>query len=113
MLYSEEKVNHVVDFIRQLKHTKGKWAGQPFELIPWELDLIKQTFGTLGEDGTRQYRTVYTEIPKKSGKSEVSAALALYMLLADGEPNAEVYVAACDRQQASIIFNTSVNFPRC
>jgi phage terminase large subunit-like protein len=108
--YCEEKVNHVVEFIRQLKHTKGKWAGQPFELIPWQLDLIKKTFGTLREDGTRQYRTVYVEIPKKSGKSELAAAIALYMLLADGEPNAEVYVAACDRQQASIIFNTSVNF---
>ena len=99
-----------MDFIQQLKHTKGKWAGQPFELIPWELDLIEKTFGTMREDGTRQFRTVYTEIPKKSGKSELAAALALYMLLADGEPNAEVYVAACDRQQASIIFNTSVNF---
>jgi phage terminase large subunit-like protein len=110
LLYSEEKVNHVVEFIRQLKHTKGKWAGQPFELIPWELDLIKQTFGTLREDCTRQYRTVYTEIGKKNGKSSIAAAIALYMLLADGEPNAEVYVAACDRQQASIIFNTSVNF---
>ena len=78
MLYSEEKVNHVAQFIRQLKHTKGKWAGQLFELIPWELDLIKQTFGTLREDGTRQYRTVYVEIPKKSGKSEAAAAIALY-----------------------------------
>ena len=50
------------------------------------------------------------EIGKKNGKSELGAAIALYMLLADGEPNAEVYVAACDRQQASIIFNTSMNF---
>lgn len=62
------------------------------------------------EDGTQQYRTVYTEIPKKAGESELSAATALYMLLTDGEYNAEVYVAACDQQQASIIFNTSVNF---
>ena len=110
MPYSEEKANHVINFIQQLRLTKGQWAGEPFKLLPWELDLIKKTFGTLKEDGTRQYRTVYLEIPKKSGKSEVAAAIALYMLLADGESNAEVYVAACDRQQASIIFNTSVNF---
>ena len=110
MPYCEAKANHVINFIQQLKLTKGKWAGQPFKLLPWEIDLIKKTFGTLREDGTRQYRTVYVEIPKKSGKSEIAAAIALYMLLADGESNAEVYVAACDRQQASIIFNTSLNF---
>lgn len=110
MPYSEEKANRVITFIEQLKLTKGKWAGQPFKLLPWELDLIKKVFGTIRVDGTRQYRTVYVEIPKKSGKSEIAAAIALYMLCADGESNAEVYVAACDRQQASIIFNTSVNF---
>lgn len=110
MAYAEEKANHVINFIEQLKLTKGKWAGKPFKLIPWEVDLLKKVFGTLREDGTRQYRTVYVEIGKKNGKSEIAAAIALYMLLADGESNAEVYVAACDRQQASIIYNTSVNF---
>jgi HK97 family phage portal protein len=110
MPYSEKHASHAINFIKQLKLTKGKWAGKPFILLPWELDLIKKVFGTLREDGTRQYRTVYVEIGKKNGKSEIGAAIALYMLLADGEENAEVYVAACDRQQASIIFNTSVNF---
>ena len=65
MLYSEEKVNHVVDFIRQLKHTKGKWAGQPFELIPWEVDLIKKAFGTLRENGTRQYKRCIQKLERK------------------------------------------------
>ena len=110
MPYSRERTERVIAFIKQLKLTKGRWAGQPFNLIPWEEEAIKKVFGTLREDGTRQYRTVYIEIPKKSGKSELAAAIALYMLTADGESNAEVYVAACDRQQASIIFNTSVNF---
>ncbi|QGG47341.1 terminase large subunit [Heliorestis convoluta] len=110
MPYSEAHANHAINFIQQLRLTKGKWAGKPFILLPWELDLVKRLFGTLREDGTRQYRTAYVEIGKKNGKSELGAAIALYMLLADGESNAEVYVAACDRQQASIIFNTSVNF---
>lgn len=52
--------------------------------------MIKNTFGTVRENGTWQYRTVYVEIPKKSGKSEIAAAIALYMLLSDGEANAEV-----------------------
>ncbi|NCC79093.1 MAG: terminase large subunit, partial [Clostridia bacterium] len=110
MPYSETHANHAINFIEQLKLTKGRWAGQPFKLLPWEKDLVRRLFGTLREDGTRQYRTAYVEIGKKNGKSELGAAIALYMLLADGEPNAEVYVAACDRQQASIIFNTSMNF---
>ena len=69
MHYSEEKANHVINFIQQLKLTKGKWAGKPFKLLPWEIDLIKKVFGTLREDGTRQYRTVYVEIGKKNGKA--------------------------------------------
>ena len=75
MHYSEEKANNVINFIQQLKLTKGKWAGKPFKLLPWEIDLIKKVFGTLREDGTRQYRTVYLEIGKKNGKSEIAAAL--------------------------------------
>lgn len=110
MPFSEAKAQHAIQFIEQLKHTKGRWAGQPFKLLSWEVELIRQTFGTLRDDGTRQYHTVYVEIPKKSGKSEVGAAIALYMLMADGEANAEVYSAACDRQQASIVFNTAVHF---
>lgn len=110
MPFSEEKALHAVQFIQQLKHTKGRWAGKPFMLLPWELDLVRRLFSTLRDDGTRQYHTAYVEIPKKSGKSELGAAIALYMLMADGEANAEVYSAACDRQQASIVFNTAVNF---
>ena len=53
MPYSEERANRVIGFIEQLKHTKGKWAGRPFQLIPWELDLIKKVFGTLNEDGKK------------------------------------------------------------
>ncbi len=244
--YSKTHADHAINFIQKLKLTKGQWAGKPFILLPWETDLITRLFGTLREDGTRQYRTAYVEIGKKNGKalaidtpiptpsgwttmenikagdqvfdengkvcsvvactevmhdrlcyevafsdggtivadaqhqwlvkkkssfeptilttkriyhsiadnifeipnskriasivsapmvpvkciqvdspsrlylagksmvpthnSELGAAIALYMLLADGEQNAEVYVAACDRQQASIIFNTSMNF---
>ncbi|MDW7670554.1 MAG: terminase TerL endonuclease subunit [Bacillota bacterium] len=69
MHYSAEKAQHVIQFIQQLTLTKGKWLGQPFRLLPWETELIQKAFGTLREDGLRQYRTVYVEIPKKSGKA--------------------------------------------
>ena len=64
-------------------------------------------FGIVKEDGNRQFRTAYVEIGKKNGKSELAAAIALYLLYADGEASPEVYGAAADRQQASIVMNVA------
>ena len=58
-------------------------------------------------DGNRQFKTAYIEIPKKNGKSELAAAVALYLLFGDGEASPEVYGAAADRQQASIVFDVA------
>lgn len=89
---------------RALKHTKGEWAGQPFEPGFWE-PTIRTVFGSKREDGTRQYRTVYIEVPRKNGKSTVAAGFGCVLLYGDGEPGAEVYSAAADRDQAGIVFN--------
>jgi len=98
-----------VQFISLLKHTKDPWRGKPFELEPWQEKIVRDVFGTIKDDGTRQYRTVYLELPRKNGKSTFSAALALYLLIADGEGGAEVYSAAGDIPQASIVFNEAYN----
>ena len=74
-------------------------------LLPWEEQIVRDIFGIIGEDGYRQFRNAYIEIAKKNGKSTLSSALALYLLYADGEPSPEVYSAACDRNQASIVYN--------
>lgn len=92
---------------RYLRHTKGRWAGEPFELLPWQAQIVGRFFGTLRDDGSRQYRTVYLEVPKKQGKSELGAGFACRLLFADGEPGAEIYSAASDREQASIVFNVA------
>ena len=105
--YDEEKADRAVRFIENLKHTKGKWAGKRFWLLPWQEQIIRDIFGVLKEDGNRQFRTAYIEIGKKNGKSELAAAVALYLLYADNEPSAEVYGAAADRQQASIVFDVA------
>lgn len=94
-------------FIRALTHTKGKFAGCKFELIPWQEQLLRKLFGTLTRDGLRQYRTCFLEIPKKNGKSELGAAIGLNMLIADGEEGAEVYSAAADRGQAALIYHVA------
>ncbi|MGB7479862.1 MAG: terminase TerL endonuclease subunit [Burkholderiaceae bacterium] len=92
-------------FAKVLTHTKGEWAGQPLVLSDWQADqIIRPLFGWKRQDGTRRYRTAYIQIPRKAGKSTLSAGIALYCLLADGEAGAEVYSAAADREQAAIVF---------
>jgi phage terminase large subunit-like protein len=95
----------VAFFERVLRHSMGEWAGQPFILQPWQRQLVRDVFGWKRPDGTRRYRKVYLEIPRKNGKSTLAAGLALYLLFADGEPGAQVFAAAVDREQASIVFD--------
>lgn len=105
--YDKKKADRAVTFIENLCHTKGKWAGTPFWLLPWQEQLIRDILGIVKADGNRQFRTAFVEICKKVGKSELAAAVALYLLYADNEPSAEVYGAAADRQQASIVFDVA------
>lgn len=105
--YDKAKADRAVKFIQNLCHTKGKWDGKKFLLLPWQEQIVRDIFGIVREDGKRQFLTAYVEIPKKQGKSELAAAIALYLLYADGEASAEVYGAACDRNQASIVFDVA------
>ena len=105
--YDKKKADRAVKFIEMLPHTKGEWEGKPFWLLPWQEQIIRDLFGIVKADGFRQFRTAYIEIPKKQGKSELAAAIALYLLYADHEPSAEVFSAAADRQQASIVFDVA------
>ena len=107
--FDESCAQRAVDFIQMLKHTKGVWHGQPFKLLPWQEKIIRDLFGTMKPNGYRQYNYAYIEIPKKQGKSELAAAVALYLLAGDGEWGAEVYGCAADRQQASIVFDVAVD----
>ena len=108
-MYDENKAKRVINFIISLKHTKGKWHGKSFDLLPWQQDIIKNVFGTVKRNGYRQYNTAYVEIPKKNGKSELAAGVALYLTCGDMEWGAEVYGCASDRQQASIVFDVAVD----
>jgi phage terminase large subunit-like protein len=108
-MFDVAQAERAVQFISLLKHTKGVWYGKPFELLPWQEKLIRDIFGTVKENGYRQYNTAYVEVPKKNGKSELAAAVALYLTCGDGEWGAEVYGCAADRQQASIVFDVAVD----
>ena len=114
MAFDERKAQRVVRFIEALSHTKGEFHGQPFRLLPWQEKIIRDVFGTVRDDDPtmRQYTTAYIEIPKKNGKSELGAAIALNMLINDDEWKAEVYSCASDRQQAAIVFDVAVDMVR-
>ena len=105
--YDKALADYAVSFIQCLCHTKGTWAGKPFELIDWQERIIRDLFGVVKENGYRQFNTAYIEIPKKMGKSELAAAVALLLTCGDSEERAEVYGCAADRQQASIVFDVA------
>lgn len=102
---------HVCEFFRRyLRHSKGEWAGQRFELTPIQRDLIVMPlFSWVRPDGRRRFRTADIWVPKKNFKSTLAAGLGLYGLRADCEPGAEVYAAAVDRKQAGIVFGEAAN----
>ena len=101
-----------IAFINSLTHTKGAFAGQTFKLRKWQVRFLKRLFKKRGSDGLRQFRTCLLMIPRKNGKTEIAAAIALYGLLADGEPGAEVISAAADRDQASLCFGVAAQMVR-
>lgn len=110
--YDRNAADYAVMFIESLCHTKGTWAGKKFELIDWQERIIRDVFGTLKANGYRQFNTAYIEIPKKMGKSELAAAVALLLCCGDGEERAEVYGCAADRQQAAIVFDVAADMVR-
>lgn len=110
--YNQRKADFAVAFIQALRHTKGRWAGTPFTLLGWQEQIVRDLFGTIKPDGYRQFTTAYVEIPKKQGKSELAAAIALLLTCGDGEQAAEVYGCAADRQQASIVFEVAADMIR-
>lgn len=127
-LFDRDAGQFVCDFVERLPTTD---TGRPFQLYDWQRDALMEFYGTMdvpeldtaaantidvpesgtaaaNQDRLRRYWYLYLEIPKKNGKSELAAALALYHLFADGELNAEVYVCAADKENASIVFNAAV-----
>jgi phage terminase large subunit-like protein len=88
-------------------HTIGKWDGQPFILVPWQREFIYDVFSNVDKRGRRLTRRAFLQIARKQGKSEAAAAVALYLLTADNEASPQIYNAAQDRDQASLVFDVA------
>jgi phage terminase large subunit-like protein len=111
-VYDKELADYAVNFIECLCHTKGTWAGKPFKLLDWQEQIVRDLFGIIKPNGYRQFNTAYVEIPKKNGKSELAAAIALLLCCGDGEQRAEIYGCAADRGQATIVFDVAADMVR-
>lgn len=95
---------------RNLRHTIGQFAGDPFTLEPWQQDFVDELLAIDPETGRRYYTEALLGIPRKNGKSSVCAALGLYFLTSDGEEGPQVYVGAAARDQARVIFDQAQAF---
>lgn len=107
--YNPKRANHAIEFIENFcKHSKGKMGGKSFLLELWQKALVAALFGFVHKiDGTRKYRELILIIARKNGKSTLGSAIALYMLVADGEAGPEVVSAATKKDQAKIIWSES------
>jgi phage terminase large subunit-like protein len=103
---------HRIALFRFMRHSKGEWGGHIIILEPWQQFVVGSVFGWKRADGTRRFRSVYEELPRKNGKSTLVAGVGLIGLVADNEPGAEIYAAATRRDQARIVFGEAVSMVR-
>lgn len=110
----DNRADHVRSFfLNILRHTKGRYAGQPFELHGWQFnDIVRPLFGEVvysPEVGgyVRRYTIAWIEIARKNGKSELLAGIMIYLLVADGEKSGEIYGIARDQRQASLVYDVA------
>lgn len=106
--FDEAAAKKNIAFFALLKHSKGEWARKTIILEPWQQFHLWVLFGWKRADGTRRFRTAYLEVARKNGKSTMAAGVGLYLLVADGEPGADIYTGATKRDQARIIHAEAV-----
>lgn len=104
--FDEREADQASFFIEEFcRHVKGPRAGEPLRLTVWQNELVRDLFGWKRRDDRRRYRYLWLEVPRKAGKSTFAAAIALYLLMVDPEPGAEIVIAAGNAEQANICFN--------
>lgn len=113
--FDAKAADRAVEWIETyVRHVEGEKAGELLKLEPWERDdIVRPLIGWKKcSDGTRKYQICFIFIPRKNGKSLLAAAIALYLLFADGEPGAQIYGAARSRAQAGLVFDVAAEVVR-
>lgn len=110
-IFDQRKAERPIEFIETFcKHSKGEWAGKAVKLELFQKAFISALFGFVCEPtGYRRFRETLFYVARKNGKSTMLSGIALYCLIADDEPGAEVYSVASKKDQARIIFDETLN----
>lgn len=106
-IFDINKATKPIRFIERFcKHSKGEWAGRPVKLELFQKAYIAALFGFIDtRTGYRRYTESFFMVARKNGKSTMLAGIALYLLVADREPGAELYTVATKKDQAKLIFD--------
>ncbi len=108
-----DAAQHVIDFFAErLVLIEGKKAGSPFALEDWQKAIIGNLFGWKRPDGTRRYRRSFIFVARKNGKTPLCAGIINYVAFCDGEPGAQIYSAAGEREQAALVFRHAAGMIR-
>jgi phage terminase large subunit-like protein len=102
-----DEAMRVIEITRLFRHTKGKWMGKPFNLMPHQAFFLAYLFGMKDESGFRLYREAMLNMSKKGGKSELDGAIAVLMTFFDGEPKGEGYAVANKTEQAMFCWESA------
>lgn len=104
--FNAAKVERVCRFAETFPYLEGSLAAKKLSLRlqPWQVWILAALFGVVDGDGFRKHREAFIEIPRKNGKSTFAAVIALYMLVADYEQRAQVYIGATALNQADFCF---------
>ena len=108
MVTSQEYADFACSFFEDvLHHTADDWWGEPFKLCAWQEKALSEIFGNLDEHDNRIIEMVYLEVPKKAGKTEFAAGLALLTLVSTNTPGCQVYGAAAATRQALQVYRAA------
>lgn len=115
--FSADRADHALSFIEECLRLPDMLDAdgepQPFRLQPWQVLITGSLFGWIDKTGYRRFREAYVETGKGSGKSPLAAAIGIYGLMMDGERAAEIYAAAANQDQASVLFRHAVQIGQC
>lgn len=111
--FRSDKADRVINFVEQLEHFQGKWAGCKFRLSDWQKFIIYFVYAFYySHTDNRVIKHVILDCARKQGKSMFVAALSLYALIGEKESGAEVDIVANSRQQARIMFDMCKNLSK-
>lgn len=104
--YDADRALRPVNFIERYCCLPEGKPGRKIALEPFQLFVLEMLFGFVDDNGLRQFHECMWVVARKAGKTSLSAALAIYMLMADGEGAPQCYSAATSKDQASLLYGS-------